>query len=165
MTIEARDDVRPSLLAPRRIEDGDLADLLTAYQYLQGQNARMAVGLSARLGIGPADLRVLLFLSRMPDATPREVALQLELTSGSVTALIDRVETSGLVERREHPTDRRSLLVRLTPAGEDVVRTVRGSYRGAFDGIFSGEEMARAADMLRALGAALGPATAALHAG
>lgn len=161
MTLEAA----PAAASDRRpIADGDLNDLLAAYQFMQGQNARMSTGLSLRFGIGPADLRLLLFLSRMPDATPKEVATQLEQTSGSVTALLDRLERSGHLRRHAHPTDRRSLLLRLTEEGEWVVRTVRGSYRDAFAGVFTGDQLEMAADVLRTLGRALGPATDTLNA-
>jgi DNA-binding MarR family transcriptional regulator len=149
-------DTRPEIVGSTDHERG-LADLLAAFQYLQGRNARLASALSARLGMGQPDLRVLLYLSRMPDATPKEVATQLEQASGSVTALLDRLERSGHLLRSAHPTDRRSLTLRLTDSGEGVVRAVRGSYRDAFAGLFSSEELERAAAVLRTLGSALGP--------
>jgi DNA-binding MarR family transcriptional regulator len=155
MTLDIVHPAPTAALAPA--PDDDLVGLLAAFQFLQGRNMRMASGLSTRLGIGPADLRVLLYLSRMPDATPKEVALQLDQTSGSVTALLDRLERSGHLVRSAHPTDRRSILLRLTDSGEGVVRAVRGSYRDAFAGIFPPDEVAHAADVLRTLGAALGP--------
>ena len=43
------------------------------------------------------------------------------MTSGGMTAAIDRLERKGLVERVPNPTDRRGSLVRLTDAGRSVV--------------------------------------------
>jgi len=40
-------------------------------------------------------------------ASPTELASRLGLTSGSVTALLDRLEVAGHVTRRPSPTDRR----------------------------------------------------------
>ena len=37
--------------------------------------------------------------------------------SGNITALLDRMESEGLIERRASPSDRRSFQVRLTNAG------------------------------------------------
>ena len=34
-----------------------------------------------------------------------------------MTSRIDRLEKAGLIERRKHPSDRRGILVALTPAG------------------------------------------------
>ena len=42
-------------------------------------------------------------------------ALQIHQTS--ITSLVDRLEKQGLIERVPHPTDRRSTLARITPAG------------------------------------------------
>lgn len=36
----------------------------------------------------------------------------------TVTMVIDQLENAGLVSRRPHPTDRRTVLAELTPAGE-----------------------------------------------
>jgi DNA-binding MarR family transcriptional regulator len=43
------------------------------------------------------------------------------MTSGGMTAAIDRLERKGLVERVPNPADRRGSLVRLTDAGLGVV--------------------------------------------
>ena len=57
--------------------------------------------------------------------TPRELGFEVGLTSGAVTALIDRLERQGWLRRLPHPTDRRSVLLELTPdavaAGEREV--------------------------------------------
>lgn len=45
---------------------------------------------------------------------------QLCVSRPNVTKLVDGLERDGLVERRPHPTDRRMVHARLTPAGERV---------------------------------------------
>jgi DNA-binding MarR family transcriptional regulator len=54
-------------------------------------------------------------LSHSDGLTPGELGERLSLTSGSVTALIDRLERLGWAARAPHPDDRRKLLVRSTP--------------------------------------------------
>lgn len=43
------------------------------------------------------------------------------VTSGAITNRIDKMERKGLVERTPDPDDRRSVRVRLTPHGHEVV--------------------------------------------
>ena len=42
----------------------------------------------------------------------------LMVTGGNVTAIVDQLESEGLVERLEEPADRRAFRIRLTRAGE-----------------------------------------------
>ncbi|MGF1425274.1 MarR family winged helix-turn-helix transcriptional regulator [Kitasatospora sp. LaBMicrA B282] len=43
------------------------------------------------------------------------------VTSGAITNRVDRLSAKGLVERHPSPTDRRAVLIRLTPAGRTLV--------------------------------------------
>ncbi len=56
-------------------------------------------------------------LSRSDGLTLGELAERLGLTSGGVSALADRLERAGQVERVPNPRDARSRLLRLTEAG------------------------------------------------
>jgi len=65
---------------------------------------------------------VLAQIDREPaNPTLGELSRRLMVTTGNVTSLIDRLERDGLVERRPLPNDRRSQLVRLTPAGKSLL--------------------------------------------
>jgi DNA-binding MarR family transcriptional regulator len=46
--------------------------------------------------------------------TPKVLAGRLRISTASTTILLDRLSAAGLVERRPHPTDRRSLTIHLT---------------------------------------------------
>jgi len=46
-----------------------------------------------------------------------QLGKQLQIHQTSITSLVDRLEKQGLIERVPHPTDRRSTLARITPAG------------------------------------------------
>lgn len=50
--------------------------------------------------------------------TPADLRIQLNLTSAGITKRIDQVEARGLLVRRPHPSDRRSVTLHLTPDGE-----------------------------------------------
>lgn len=50
------------------------------------------------------------------------------ISSGGMTSRIDRLEKAGLIERRRHPSDRRGILVALTPAGFELINGMLGAH-------------------------------------
>ena len=78
----------------------------------------------APLGITDADYGMLVSVRRAGapfEVTPTELARLQMMTSGGMTAAIDRLERRGLLARRPNPDDRRGSLVRLTEEGRRVV--------------------------------------------
>jgi DNA-binding MarR family transcriptional regulator len=72
----------------------------------------------APLGLTFAQSRVLRILTRSDEPMRMgDLAARFEVAPRSTTSMIDSLETLGLVERRADPTDRRSVLVGLTPEG------------------------------------------------
>jgi DNA-binding MarR family transcriptional regulator len=55
------------------------------------------------------------------ELSPGRLLRETLVTSGTMTNRVDRLTTRGLVERHPDPTDRRGVLVRLTPEGKDAV--------------------------------------------
>ena len=62
---------------------------------------------------------------------------ELGLTPRNMTALVDAMEQEGLVARRAHPTDRRAVLVELTPTGlrtaDELLEPRIGELTALFD--------------------------------
>jgi DNA-binding MarR family transcriptional regulator len=75
-------------------------------------------------GIGRTDLRAMELVSRGGPATCSQLAAELNVTTGSVTALIDRMERAGYFVRRYDSKDRRKVLVELTASGRERERRV-----------------------------------------
>jgi DNA-binding MarR family transcriptional regulator len=72
--------------------------------------------LAHHLGVNETDLRCLeILLQELPEASPSQLADRLGLTTGSTTALLDRLEKAGYLARQPHPTDRRKSIIRATP--------------------------------------------------
>lgn len=120
----------------------DDADLMAAFAAVVRANASLVNQLSTRAGIHENALRALVLVSDTGYSTPTEVAGYLGLTSGAVTNMIDRMTAAGLVERAPNPSDRRGSLLRLLPAGDDVVADYRSRYGAmlrAVDGAHGGE--------------------------
>lgn len=52
--------------------------------------------------------------------SPTELSRSAMLSPGAMTNRLDRLEASGLIERRPDPDDRRALLIALTPSGLEL---------------------------------------------
>jgi DNA-binding MarR family transcriptional regulator len=86
------------------------------------------------LGINEADFGILSPLRRAGEPfelTPTELARHRMITSGGMTAAIDRVERRGLVSRTPNPSDRRGTLIRLTAEGLRVVEAAMERHADA----------------------------------
>ncbi len=55
---------------------------------------------------------------------PGELSQKLLKSTGNMTMVIDNLEKRGLVARERSSEDRRMILIRLTPAGEEKIRRV-----------------------------------------
>jgi DNA-binding MarR family transcriptional regulator len=69
---------------------------------------------AAALGINLTDLRCLEILRRQETALAGGLGAALGLTTGSVTAMLDRLEALGYLTRTRDPADRRRVIVRAT---------------------------------------------------
>lgn len=78
----------------------------------------------AEFDLTEGDYGVLVALRRSGgpfELTPTELARARMMTSGGMTAVIDRLERRTLLERLPNPADRRGSIVRLTPEGRSVI--------------------------------------------
>jgi DNA-binding MarR family transcriptional regulator len=69
------------------------------------------------LGLTYPQYLVLLVLWERGDTTVKDLGTALMLDSGTLSPLLKRLETAGLVRRDRHPGDERSVVVSLAPAG------------------------------------------------
>jgi DNA-binding MarR family transcriptional regulator len=83
---------------------------------------------SADAQVGLTELRALGHLEDRGALSPKQLAEALDLTTGTVTALLDRLERAGLVTRSAHPRDRRMLQVELTAAGAQKMSAVMAGF-------------------------------------
>lgn len=83
--------------------------------------------LAAQFELQQGEFDVIATLRRSGDPyalTPTQLHEGLMLSSGAMTSRLDRLERKGLIERTPSPNDRRSVLVRLTPAGLALIDRV-----------------------------------------
>ena len=78
----------------------------------------------AQFGLTLGDFDMLATMRRRAADQPiniRELQRSLMLSSGGTTKRLDRLEAAGLIERLPDPTDRRGVLIALSPAGRAVI--------------------------------------------
>ena len=79
-------------------------------------------------GLSPSDLRALFWIAEHASVTPKAVAQHMEMTTGGVTAIANRLVNLGLLHRVAHPNDRRSLYLELTSDGHQVMRDIHTDF-------------------------------------
>ena len=78
----------------------------------------MHAALAARLGLHATDHKAVDVLLQAGPLTAGELADRMALTGSAITAMVDRLERSGLVRRDRDPEDRRRVIVRPTVTPE-----------------------------------------------
>lgn len=82
-------------------------------------------------GMTRAQWVILIRLQRQPGLSQNELAGICEVEPISVARLVDRLEASGMVERRADPADRRVRRLHLLPAAEPILAEI-ARYREQF---------------------------------
>jgi len=84
------------------------------------------------MDMGENELLVLRYLMRArktgEPVTPANLARYLGITSASTTALLDRLERAGTLQRVSNPTDRRSVLITPTPSAAATLSATVDEY-------------------------------------
>jgi DNA-binding MarR family transcriptional regulator len=73
------------------------------------------------LGVGSTEISALFYLFTEGTSTPTELAGRLQITTASVTELVERLGRAGLARRAPHPHDRRKVVLSLTDAAQRQV--------------------------------------------
>jgi DNA-binding MarR family transcriptional regulator len=70
------------------------------------------------------------------------LANDLDVRLSTMTGVIDQLEEKGLVERVDHPADRRSLDVRITPSGRRRYRQAHEAFLSHLEPLMKGRSAA-----------------------
>ena len=87
------------------------------YEVRRSQNAtdRFDQAVADAIGINRTDLRCLDVIQREWPVAAGRLAEQTGLTTGAITTVLDRLERAGYARRVRDPSDRRRVLVEVTP--------------------------------------------------
>ena len=88
-------------------------------------------------GLNVTDMECLRLLFLKGTATPTELARHTGLTSGATTAMLDRLEKAGLIERQPNPNDRRGSLIAPAESSSEKAASWFESARKAQDELIS----------------------------
>src|SRR5262245_65441829 len=72
---------------------------------------RLRLAAAEQLGLGATDFDALILLDTAGPLAAGRIAEAMDITTGAVTGLIDRLERAGCVQRTRHETDRRPALL------------------------------------------------------
>jgi DNA-binding MarR family transcriptional regulator len=114
-----------------KVSPDDVVKVGTALRRLNLAGHHLRTSLAAQLPINVTELVALGQLAESQELTPTQLAQLLGITTASVTVLVDHLEAAGFVYRTRSTADRRSLLLRLTPAGAVAMQRVNEQYRAA----------------------------------
>ncbi|HEY7047059.1 MAG TPA: MarR family transcriptional regulator [Jatrophihabitantaceae bacterium] len=79
----------------------------------------------ADLGLTPAEINALANLAGSRPRTVSELGQLIGSPPTTLTSVLDRLERRGHVARNPHPSDRRALVVELTPSGRRAAASIR----------------------------------------
>jgi MarR family transcriptional regulator, 2-MHQ and catechol-resistance regulon repressor len=90
-----------------------------------------------KAGLGDSDFRVLETLFHQGPLPVNVIGERIDLTTGSITTAVDRMEAKWLVIRRYHPTDGRIRLVELTSKGRRLIEKACTQLTADMEEVFS----------------------------
>jgi len=126
--------------------------MMKAHRALQ----RLAIQSIRSFEVGISDFGVMEMLLHKGPQPVNEIGRRIGLTSGAITAAVDRLESCALVTREAHPTDRRTRVVRLTAEGRKRAARLFAGHKAAIDAaasVLSPGERGTLIRLLKKLGA------------
>ena len=108
------------------------------------------------LGISVTDLHCLNIVESRQGLTAGELAKESGLTTGAVTAVIDRLDRAGFARRVADESDRRKVMVEVTPAfyerAGEIWGPVAKDWQGSLAKRFTAEELETIGSFLELVG-------------
>jgi len=108
-----------------------------------------------KYGVTPSQFGVMEALYHLGDMPIGKLGEKILVTGGNMTVILDNLEKNGYTERVKCPTDRRSLYIRLTEKGKELIESVFPSHKTLITNVFSAlseEEQIILGNLLKKLG-------------
>lgn len=122
---------------PDRDKDELLRQLGDAMRRMGAQSVLSSAAMAKHFGLHPTDLEVLDLIFLRETVTAGALAAATGLTSGSVTALVDRLVARGYVARRRDEADRRRVLISVDRAATAPIEAAYEPRRIAMQALWS----------------------------
>lgn len=88
-------------------------------------------------GMRTSDFTVLEALYHKGRQTIREISSAVLINTGSITYVIDKLETKGLLERSDCKEDRRVVYIQITEQGKEMMDEIFPKHQQVIEAIFS----------------------------
>jgi DNA-binding MarR family transcriptional regulator len=150
--LSATNGILPAMAAkgPGADEPARQADaVMRAARVLVGVVARSVAEVEDEVSL--TQLRVLVLVASRGRLNLGQVAAALGVHPSNATRTVDRLVVAGLLERTDDPTDRRYLVLDLTPRGHDIVERVMGYRRASILEVMEGMPLSRRRTLAGAL--------------
>ena len=129
-----------------------VGDVIARYRSATNRDAAFDKLAATRLGVSVTDLHCLNIVESRHGLTAGELAVESGLTTGAVTAVIDRLERAGFARRARDEHDRRKVKVEVTDAfrarAGEIWGPVAADWQTALAERFSAAELATIAAFL-----------------
>ena len=115
---------------------------------------RAATDILAELGVTAGAFFALLELAACKEEglAPSELARRLAVARRTATLYVDILLKNGWVSRMAHPDDKRMILAKLTPAGEELLATIGVQFKAQLGHLMDSLTMNEARDLRELLG-------------
>lgn len=91
-----------------------------------------------RYGLNPSEFMVLELLYHKGEQPIQHIGKKVLLASGSMTYVIDKLESKQLLERKSSQEDRRVIYASITKAGKQLMDEIFPQHRAAIEKLFKG---------------------------
>ena len=99
-----------------KLENDLVGEVIARYRTATNRDVAFDKLAAARLGVSVTDLHCLNIVESRHGLTAGDLAVESGLTTGAVTAVVDRLERAGYARRVRDPHDRRKVKVEVTDA-------------------------------------------------
>ena len=109
----------------------------------------------AQTGLGLSDFTIMEVLLHKGPMTINQIGEKILLTSGSMTAAVDRMANKGLVKRIQDPSDGRCFYVHLTKDGRKMIKASYAKHEANLEkiaGVLSPAERRELVRLLKKIG-------------
>jgi DNA-binding MarR family transcriptional regulator len=111
-------------------------ELISEVRRSQNATARFDQSVADALGLNRTDMRCMDVIEREGPVPAGRLAEVTGLTTGAITTALDRLERADYARRVGDPSDRRRVLVELTPHAREIANSFYSGHRALSEQIY-----------------------------